>query len=132
MKVAVVSDDGKTVARDFGFARYFVVLSVLGVAVTDREVRTKAVDSRPAAVKVEGDPNDHFAGHRVGKGPRSRYDEMAAEIGDCEVVLARAFGVGARSALNGYGIEPAETTAVDVDEAALAYIAGIGSGRDHR
>ncbi|HEX9017484.1 MAG TPA: NifB/NifX family molybdenum-iron cluster-binding protein [Chloroflexota bacterium] len=125
MKVAVATDDGREVAGDFGFAKQFVVLTVTGGKVADRELRPKPVDARPPAEKAERDPNDHFAGHRVGKGPRSHYDEMAAQIGDCDAVLAGEFSTGARSALRGYGIEPVRTGAREVDDAAVRYAGAV-------
>ncbi len=125
-KIAVASDDGVSVAQNFGKARQFVVLTLDGGKVVGKEVRPKPVDQRPTAQEESrrGSPDDHFAGHRVGPGPRSRYDEMAGAIGDCEVVLTGGMGVGAYNAMTGYGIDPIITDIETVDEAVAAYLAG--------
>jgi len=126
MRIAVVSDDGTTVAPDFGRSKQVLVFSVEGGRVVATEVREKVPDGRPQSDQEAKprDPNDHFAGHRVGPGPRSRYDEMAAAIGDCDAVLAGGMGIGAYNALRGYGIEPIITDIGSADEAVRAYLDG--------
>lgn len=124
MKIAAVSDDGVTISTHFGQARQFVVLTVLDGKVVSRETREKVADARPAVDQGTAlrDPHDHFAGYRVGPRPRSRHDEMAAAIGDCEVVLTGEMSVGAFNALSGYGIEPIITDIEEVDSAVQAYL----------
>lgn len=126
MRIAAVSEDGTTIAPDFGRARQVLVLLVEGRVIVHREIREKIPDARPQADQETRprDPNDHFAGHRVGPGPRSRYDEMAAAIGDCDAILAGGMGIGAYNALRGYGIQPIITDIEDVDTAVSAYIDG--------
>ena len=126
MRIAVVSDDGEKIAPDFGRARQVIVFSVEDRKIVSQEVRDKVPDGRPQGDQEAKprDPNDHFAGHRVGPGPRSRYDEMASAIGDCDVVLAGGMGTGAYNALRGYGIEPVITDVDDVETAVRAFIDG--------
>ncbi len=123
MKIAVATDDGTSVAGDFGTARQYLVFTMQDGQITERELRSKAVDARPvASEEAPRDPHDRFAGHRVGPGPRSRYDEMAAAVGDCEAVLAREMGTGALRAFRGYGIEPVVTDERGAEQAVLRYL----------
>ena len=126
MRIAAVSDDGAKIAPDFGRARQVLVFLVEDRSIVSHEVREKVPDARQQGEQEAKprDPNDHFAGHRVGPGPRSRYDEMAATIGDCDVVLAGGMGTGAYNALRGYGIEPIITDIDDVEMAVKAFIDG--------
>jgi predicted Fe-Mo cluster-binding NifX family protein len=124
-KIAMASDDGETVAADFRTARHYVVVTLENGEIVDRELRPKVAGAAPVPDTGPRDPNDRFAGHKVGPGPRSRHDEMAASVGDCEAVLAGAMSTGAMSALRGYGIEPVVTDVRDIAEAVEAYLAGL-------
>ena len=126
MKIAAVSDDGAKIAPDFGRAKQVLVFLVADRRIVSQEAREKVPDARPQGDQEARprDPNDHFAGHRVGPGPRSRYDEMAATIGDCDAVLAGGMAIGAYNALRGYGIEPIITDIDDVEQAVRAFVEG--------
>ena len=129
IKVAVASEDGRTVAADFRTARQYVVLTIEDGRIVSRESRPKVAGAPAQLASGPRDPNDHFAGHRVGPGPRSRHDEMAAAVGDCAAVLAGEISTGARNALNGYGIDPVTTPAQDIDDAVSRYIEGIDEAK---
>jgi len=108
VKIAVVSNDGETVSRHFGKARWFVVLTVEDGAVTAREMREK----RPASQPGQGEEAD-------GQGARSM-----VLVSDCGAVIAGGMGTGAVARLRDLGLEAIATDERSVDEAALRYARG--------
>ena len=123
MKIAVVSEDGATIAQHFGRAPYYVVLTVEDGRVVGSETRPKV-------------GHLHFAGGgRPDPGPAAKHQAMGAAIADCEALLAGGMGSGAFSALQALGIEPVLTDETDIAVAAVRYAAGELpnlAGRLHR
>jgi len=123
MKIAVITEDGKTISRHFGRAPYYLVLEVDERGnIVNRELREKL-------------GHRHFAGHehdyehgtgRHGLGPAAedRHSRMAAAISDCEVLICGGMGWGAYQAMQSYGIRPIVTELVNIDDAVQAYLNG--------
>jgi predicted Fe-Mo cluster-binding NifX family protein len=112
MKVAVVSDDGRTVSQHFGRAEQYVVLALEDGEVAAREVRPKA-------------GHREFAGSEVpDPGPERKHRAMTDAIADCDALLAGGMGSGAFRALESAGITPVLTDVADVIEAAVRYARG--------
>jgi len=120
MKVAVVTDDFKSISAHFGRAKHYQVFTIENDKITGQENRSKA-------------NHDHFAeaGHAHPEGahgtdPASshRHGMMMDTISDCQVLLARGMGMGARNALTSRGIQPILTEVEDIRAAVEAYIAG--------
>ena len=110
MKIAAVSEDGRLVSQHFGRAPYYVVVTVEGGLVLDRETRSKA-------------SHRDFAGGSD-PGPGAKHQAMAQVIGDCAALLAGGMGSGAFVALRAAGIEPVLTDEIDIDIAAARYALG--------
>ena len=128
MKIAIVTDDGKTISAHFGRARHFLVATVEEGKLIDREMRPKAghhdfVDGGQEGTGHDHE-HDHGEGHGHGAGTRERHPRMFAAIADCTVVLARGMGAGAYTGLQDAGIRPIVTTVATIDDALHAYIAG--------
>ena len=104
MRIAVVSDDGKTVSKHFGRASMYVVLTVENEEIVSRETRPKA-------------------GHRTfsggGVGPRAKHDAMVGTVSDCDALIAGGMGSGAVAAFRSENIDPVLTDVVAIDEASL-------------
>jgi len=121
MKIAIATDDGRTVSTHFGRARSYAVLTVEDGAIVGRELRSKF------APHLLGDPEpEHSPGQPHGTDPASqmRHDQMAAAIADCQVLIAGGMGRGAYERFRSLGIRPIVTELPDVDAAALASAAG--------
>lgn len=121
MKIAVISDDGKSISMHFGRAQLYVVVAVEDGKVVSREVRPKA------GHHTFGDhaPGEHHGtGHGYDAASRDKHSQMASNIADCQVLLAGGMGWGAYDSLKGYGIEPIITDIRDADEAVRAYLDG--------
>jgi predicted Fe-Mo cluster-binding NifX family protein len=73
-----------------------------------------------------GSEEQHPPGQSHGFGPEAqdRHTRMMAAIHDCQVLLARGMGWGARHSLQQAGIKAILTDIQSVEEAAAAYLAG--------
>jgi len=120
MKIALITDDGLTVSKHFGRARYYLVVSLEGGQIVAREMRAK-----PGHTQFADDPHDHdlVEGHQHGSGPaaQNRHAQMAQVISDCEAVVCGGMGSGAYFSLQQRGIKPMVTEVSTIDEAVLAY-----------
>jgi predicted Fe-Mo cluster-binding NifX family protein len=122
MKIAVVTDDEKTISAHFGRAQYYVVLTIEDGAVTGQETRPKVNHSQFVG---EGHHHgEHGGPHGMDSGSQRRHGLMMEAIQDCEVLLARGMGQGAHYSLKERGIQPILTDIQDIQEAVNAYLAG--------
>jgi predicted Fe-Mo cluster-binding NifX family protein len=143
MKIATVSDDGKTISQHFGRAATYVVITVEDGSIVGRETRQKpghrqfaAQEQAQAAASSAQKPapvapavvhtHTHAANqpHGFQAGAADRHNQMAAVIADCEALLSRGMGMGAYKGLEEFGIKPVVTDIPTIDEAALAYANG--------
>lgn len=121
MKIAAISDDGKSISMHFGRAQYYVVVSVEDGKIVGREVRSKV------GHHTFGDhPHEEQPGtpHGYDAASQDKHSQMAANISDCKVLLAGGMGWGAHDSIKSYGIEPIITDIHDVDQAVRAYLDG--------
>ncbi len=118
MKIAAVTDDGKTISMHFGQAQYYLVLTVENGQVVNREMRPKAGHGHGAG------GHEHGAGGHHGPEAENLHTRMASAIEDCEVVLAGGMGRPAYQSVKSRGIEPIITNVRDIDEAVQAYLNG--------
>jgi len=122
MKIAVVTDDEKTISAHFGRAQYYVVVTIENGMVIRQETRPKANHSQFAA---EGHHHgEHGDSHGSDPGSRRRHGMMMETIQDCEVLLARGMGQGAHNDLRENNIKPVLTDIQEIREAVDAYLAG--------
>ena len=88
MKIAAITDDGKTISQHFGRAPYYMVLTVEGGKIVKHEMRDKL-----SHAQFQSEGHDHYeeAGGRHGYGPAAdnRHGRMAESITDCEALLCR-------------------------------------------
>jgi predicted Fe-Mo cluster-binding NifX family protein len=122
MKIAVVTDDEKTISAHFGRAQYYVVFTVENGKVTGKETRPKANHSQ-----FSGDCHhneDRNKPHGMGAQHQHRHGKMMDTITDCKVLLARGMGQGAHIGLQSRGIQPVLTDLQDIQDAVDAYLTG--------
>lgn len=126
MKVAVITDDGKTVSEHFGRALSYVVFTVDGQKIVERNTLDRGDivlppdEEHEARHGVTGDVDCHG----VGAAAAARHRQMIQPIEDCEALLARGMSWSARECLLEAGVRPILTNIVDVEEAVQAYLAG--------
>ena len=123
MKIAAITEDGKTISQHFGRAPYYLVITVEGNKIVDCETRNKLGH---AQFHEEGDHHSEDSGGRHGFGPEAdhRHGRMAEAIADCEALLCRGMGMGAYESMKARNIRPVVTEIADIEEAVLAYING--------
>lgn len=121
MKIAVVTDDSKTISAHFGRAQFYEVISISDSQIVARETRPKANHKHFAQ-----EHHEHSHGQEHGTDPVSqhRHNAMIGAIHDCQVLLARGMGMGAHQSLAASGIRPIITDIVSINEALRKFISG--------
>ncbi|WP_457636668.1 NifB/NifX family molybdenum-iron cluster-binding protein [Oceanithermus sp.] len=130
MKLAIVTDDGRTVSQHFGRAAFYLVVETAGGEVKSRELRPRKT---PHAA---GHDHEHHHGHGHGTAPRAaeRHAAMTEQIKDCELLVAGGMGQGAVRAMEEAGIRVVLTDLPSVDDVLRELAAGNlrnRSGRMH-
>ena len=122
IKVAAITDDGKTISQHFGRAAYYLVATVENGQIVNRELRDKLghahFANQPHADEQSGQP------HGMDAASHNKHLQMAEAITDCEALLCRGMGMGAYESMKARGIRPVVTDIAAIDEAVMAYVAG--------
>ena len=126
MRIAVVTDDGKTVSQHFGRALYFAVLTVddqrvLGREMLDRRDTMLPPDEHHEARQGLGEDKDC---HGSGTGAAAWHQRMVQPIEGCQTLLTRGMSWSARECIINAGIKPVLTDIASLDEAVQAYLDG--------
>ena len=123
MKIAVITEDGKTISQHFGRAPYYLVATVEDGKIVSREMREKVGH---AQFQAEGHDQHEDANGRHGYGPTAEdhHARMAKTITDCDALLCRGMGMGAYESMKALNIHPVVTDLADIDEAVMAYVNG--------
>ena len=123
MKIAIATDEGKTVSQHFGRAKYYLVATVENGQLVKPELRDKPSQQHFAN---ERHPDHDQPGQPHGYGPaeENRHARMAEVINDCQVLLCGGMGLGAYESMKDHGIRPIVTDLQDIDQAVKAYLAG--------
>jgi len=122
MKIAAITDDGKTISQHFGHAQYYLIATVENRQIVSRDLREKLGHAQfadqPHAEEVPGQP------HGMDAASHNKHLQMAEAIADCEALLCRGMGMGAYESMKTRGIRPIVTDIASIDEAVMAYIEG--------
>jgi len=122
MKIAAITDDGKTISQHFGRAGHYLVTTIENGQITDRQLRDKLGHShfadQPHAADQPGQP------HGMDRASHDKHMQMSETIADCEVLLCGGMGMGAYQSMVALGIKPVVTDIVDIDQAVKAYLEG--------
>lgn len=121
MKIAIVTDDRRTVSMHFGRAAQYVVVTVEDGAVVARELRPK---HSPHGLATEAHEERQRGPHGAGPASDARHNQMATGIADCSAVICGGMGQGAYNRMAANGIRPIVTDLRDADEAATECAAG--------
>ena len=122
MKIAAITDDGKTISQHFGRAQYYLVFTVENGQIVGREMRAKLGHAQfggePHAAEIPGQP------HGMDPASHDRHIQMAQAILDCKALLCRGMGMGAYESMKVAGIQPLITDIQEIEAAVKAYING--------
>ena len=108
VRIAIATDDGRTVSTHFSRATHFAVVTVDRGVIVARELRARATQHRP----------------RSRTAAPAQEDEALAPIADCALVVARHIGWRARDRMAEIGLTPIVTDRVSVDDATADCAAG--------
>jgi predicted Fe-Mo cluster-binding NifX family protein len=134
MKIAIVTDDGKTISQHFGRAEYYEVVVVEDGKVMGRERRAKPAHGHDHHHHQHaGEIQLHEAGEMAPPTEgASTHGAMVRPIIDCQVLISRGMGTGAYNSLRASGIEPIITDVRDIDEAVGQYVQGVLASHPER
>jgi len=90
MKIAAITDDGRTISQHFGRAPYYLVATVENGAIVNREMRDKLGHAHFADEPHEGDQSGQP--HGFGPAAQNRHVQMAEAIADCQALLCGGMG----------------------------------------
>jgi predicted Fe-Mo cluster-binding NifX family protein len=121
MKIAAITEDGKTISQHFGRAPFYLVLTVEDSQLVGREMRDKL-----GHAQFHEQQEAHQPGQPHGGDPAShtKHVQMFEAITDCQVLLCGGMGMGAYQTMQTLGITPVMTNIRDIDQAVKAYIEG--------
>ena len=121
MKIAFVTDDGKTISAHFGRAAYYLVVDVDGKKEVGREMRDKMGHTHFHAEEHHEDQSGE--GHGFGQQAQFKHASMLGAIVDCAVVVCGGMGLGAVQSIKSSGKDLRLTDVRDIDEALKLYLA---------
>jgi predicted Fe-Mo cluster-binding NifX family protein len=129
MKVAIVTDDNRTISPHFGRAQYYLVYEIQDGRVLSKEVRPKSSHNHHEMMNLhshyeEEKISTELEPHQGAASEASLHDKMLSNVRDCEAIIARGMGVGMYGSIRQLGITPYVTSTELADDAVQAFIKG--------
>jgi predicted Fe-Mo cluster-binding NifX family protein len=122
IRIAAITDDGKTISQHFGRAAYYLVATVENRQIVKRELRHKLGHAHFAS---QPHPEEQpVQPHGMDPSSHNKHLQMAEAISDCQALLCRGMGRGAYESMQSCGIRPVVTDIADIDAAVMAYVEG--------
>lgn len=122
MKIAVATEQGKTISDHFGRSPYVAIFETENGKIINQSMR-------------ENTFTGHFRGHHEGQqhgehlhgaGDPHDHNSAAEGLGDCRVVISHGMGRRAWEDLRARGIEMIAPDETEVEKAVLAHTPGAG------
>lgn len=121
MKIAFITDDGKTISQHFGRAAHYLVLDLADRQIVGRELRDKLGHNH---FVQPGERPDHNHGSGLTAASHKKHGQMSEVINDCEVLICGGMGRGAYESMLAFGIKPLVTDQMEIEEALQLYLEG--------
>jgi len=109
IKVAIPTDDGETISRHFGQAKFFKIITLENEQIVSSEMRQKATHQH-------GDYSQSAAMHPGQK--------MVEDLAGCQVLISGGMGEPALNRATAAGLKVFLTGNTSIDAALQAYLAG--------
>ncbi len=122
MKIAAITEDGKTISQHFGRAPYYLVLTIEEGKIVNQEMRNKMGHTH-FHQESHGEESQG-AGHGMDSSSHDKHVSMAEAIADCKALLCGGMGMGAYESMRSLDIKPVVTDLSNIEEAAQAFIEG--------
>ncbi len=106
MKIAVVTNDGKTISQHFGRSRYFKIITIENDKIVFDELRERGTGHFAKGNNESSSGHLNPQGrHGYGSDADRKHSLMAQEIGDCDVLIAGGMGQGAYESFKRFGLD---------------------------
>jgi predicted Fe-Mo cluster-binding NifX family protein len=115
MKIALPTDDSKTISAHFGRAPYFIVADISDDGKISYEQRQKA---------FHGSQEEHDQHHHDEQGQGGMHQSMFGVISDCKILIAGGMGQPAYEHARSAGLDVIFTGEKDIETAVKAYLQG--------
>jgi predicted Fe-Mo cluster-binding NifX family protein len=126
MKIAIVTNDGQNISQHFGRSRFYKILSIDDRLIINEEMRERGT-GHFAKNKVHEEKHEHINAeqkHGYGQDADSKHASMAAEISDCQVLIAGGMGQGAYESFKRSGLNVFLTDIEKIEDAVNEFING--------
>jgi predicted Fe-Mo cluster-binding NifX family protein len=127
MKIAIASDDGKTISAHTGRCRYFVFYDVSEGKAERLEVKENVFTPHMRGQGGQPEPQmlrDGKGPHGTGMGGGGGHAALLEALEGAEVFIARGMGPRLIQAFTSHGIRPIMTELSEVDAAAQQFAEG--------
>ncbi len=120
MKIAITSENGKTVSKHFGKATQYVVINIEDGKIVSRE-------TRPKIAHLHADCSKHKVcacqcrNQDCEASVYDRHRTMIVNILDCSILLAGGMGIGVREMLTSRRIQAVITHCENIEDAVKLY-----------
>ena len=121
MKIAVITEDGKSISQHFGRAPYYKVFSIEENKIVSSEMRDKIGHNHFAGEEHE---HHHEETHGQDTVSHGKHTQMANTISDCQTLICGGMGMGAYESMCRLNIQPIVTDLQDIDEAVQTFLSG--------
>jgi predicted Fe-Mo cluster-binding NifX family protein len=120
MKIAIITEDGKTISQHFGRAPLYLVVTVEDGKIVNRETREKPGHNQFGEHQHGAHEGEHgHDGHS-----HHKHVSMAEVISDCQTVICGGMGMGAYDSMRRLNIQPVVTDLKEIEAAVQAFIDG--------
>ena len=125
MKIALVTDDGKTVSAHFGHAKYLSVIAIENGEVTSTELIDRNLDGQHNHNHHEHE-HGHGHGHGSGRGHGGGggFQAKFLPLKGCDLLVARGMGTSAMNNAQSLGVEVILTDLKTIDDVLSAVADG--------
>lgn len=118
VRVAFVTDDGKSICRHFGRARYFLIVDY------DKEGRIKKEVVSKSGCQSHSERDRDTPEEKAHLGNDERHDRMSEPLEGCSAIISGGMGMGAFKSLMLKGISPIITDEEEIEKALKDYLEG--------
>ncbi len=133
MKIAIVTTDGETVSQHFGRSRYYKIYTFEEGVPVDVEMRQRGTGHFDPHQRHEEphvpEPGHGARGHGYGAEAQDKHASMAAELSDCDVLVAGGMGRGAYESFRQAGLEVILTHLQEINDVVNAFVEGTLENR---
>uniref|UniRef100_A0A7C3J4Z8 Dinitrogenase iron-molybdenum cofactor biosynthesis protein n=1 Tax=Candidatus Methanomethylicus mesodigestus TaxID=1867258 RepID=A0A7C3J4Z8_9CREN len=118
VRVAFVTDDGKSIYRHFGRAKYFLIVDY------DKEGKIKKEVVSKSGCQSRSEKSHDLSEEEVHLGNDERHEKMSEPLEGCSAIISGGMGMGAFKSLMLKGISPIITDEEDIEKALKDYLEG--------